>query len=815
MIFSVRILALPSCNKAIWLFIFIMTKHLLITTTLITTSLVLQTSFAQTIDTPIVGDAIIISGQSRTQELQDVPMAISVISADQIKKLGANNISEFNGYVPGLVIDSHQITQPKFSLRGIESVDFLIGTDSPVGIYVDDVYTGKTGGALLNFNDVKRVEVLKGPQSILFGRNSSAGAVSIISNEPEAKFGASTLVRIGNYGMRHIEFMINQPINSDMAFRMSAVGQFSDGWVRDSVTGQAYEFDGEWGTRMALKWQKSKDTSVNLSWEHENLKQKARPTFGLQSNDPNTYLDPRSAPLLSDVPDSKETRNFNGVTLRIEHALPWADLTSITGYRHFTSYTKQDLDGTKNASTSLFNINFDKNSSFQQEIKINAKSALLDVVSGISYFSEHATQNTRINTTTSSLDTIYKNKTDGQFAPFELLTNIAGLYGISDINLLGQPWQENMYNRADNKAASIYGDVIWHLSKTTNLTTGVRFTRDDKIFSWRYPRRVAQTTDAQLAVLSNLGFFQDPNLADLYFGNPNLGFEGVSNNVPLVYGELTREVPLQVKKSWTNTSPRIVLDHKLNENTLIYSSLTKGYQAGGFSGLSSNGVYAPETISSYEVGAKGKLISAGFTYNASFFHYDLKNLQSLQLIGIGGDGFPKYATQTSNRKAKGVDLDMQWQVNRFMKLFSAHEYIDLKYTNFISPLGTVLDGQVVGVPKFTSALGLDLNWVGLGGKFNALLQGSHTSKVRCNSETINQSECLKTPIFAVGTPRSRVDFRLQWENPSQLVLALTVNNLQNKQFVTFVENTVTRPFDVAYGERTSPRKFSVEISRKF
>jgi iron complex outermembrane receptor protein len=253
----------------------------------------------------------------------------------------------------------------------------------------------------------------------------------------------------------------------------------------------------------------------------------------------------------------------------------------------------------------------------------------------------------------------------------------------------------------------------------------------------------------------------------------------------------------------------------LNDNTLVYASITKGDQSGGFSGLSSNGIYAPETIISYELGAKGKLPSVGFMYSAALFHYDLKNLQSLQLIGIGGDGFPKYVTQTSNRKANGLDLDLQWQVNKFLKLYSTHEYIDLKYTNFTSPLGANLDGQVVGIPKFTHAAGLDLTWLAFGGRFNALFQGAYTSRVLCNSETIAQTACLKTPIFEVGTPRTRVDMRLQWESQKQFGIAMTVSNLYNKQYVTLVENTVTRPFDVAYGERTSPRKFNIEFSRKF
>ncbi|MBV8122868.1 MAG: Plug domain-containing protein, partial [Paucibacter sp.] len=125
-----------------------------------------------------------VTGQSRAQQLQSVPITMQVLGADTLKAMGATNLSSMNGFVPGLSVDDSQPTQPGYSLRGLGSGDFGIGTDSSVGVYINGVYTGKTGGALLNFNDVKRVEVLEGPQGTLFGRNSAGGAISIIQNEP-------------------------------------------------------------------------------------------------------------------------------------------------------------------------------------------------------------------------------------------------------------------------------------------------------------------------------------------------------------------------------------------------------------------------------------------------------------------------------------------------------------------------------------------------------------------------------------------------------------------------------------------------------
>ena len=129
-------------------------------------------------------DRITVTAQSREQELQEVPIALQVVNAQMLDDVAAQDLSDIDMFVPGLVVDGHQPTQPQFQLRGIRTDDFGIGTDPAVGVYVDGVYAGRGGGVLLPFTDVERIEVLKGPQGTLFGRNTAAGAVSIITHRP-------------------------------------------------------------------------------------------------------------------------------------------------------------------------------------------------------------------------------------------------------------------------------------------------------------------------------------------------------------------------------------------------------------------------------------------------------------------------------------------------------------------------------------------------------------------------------------------------------------------------------------------------------
>jgi len=133
---------------------------------------------------------VIVTAQSRSQEMQSVPIPLQIITAKQVQTLAATDISKMDIFVPGLSVGAEQPTQPSYELRGIGGSGFGAGTESAVGVYVDGVYAARTGGALLAFNDIARIEVLKGPQGTLFGRNSAGGAISIITNEPSDKFEA-------------------------------------------------------------------------------------------------------------------------------------------------------------------------------------------------------------------------------------------------------------------------------------------------------------------------------------------------------------------------------------------------------------------------------------------------------------------------------------------------------------------------------------------------------------------------------------------------------------------------------------------------
>ena len=773
---------------------------------------------------------VTVTAQGRKQEVQKVPIAIQLIGPEQIEKSGAVNLAQVADFVPGLTIDASQPTQPSYSLRGLGNGDFGIGTDAPVGVYVNGIYTGKTGGALLNFNDVKRVEVLKGPQGTLFGRNSAGGAISIVTNDPDGQNMASGLVRVGNYGTVHAEGVVNRALSEDFDVRLSAVSEKSDGWATNADDGKKNPQSKTWGTRLGARWSPSEDTSVVLTWEHEDLNERPRPVWAVGTYDQDgnvVFTDPRHEQLRNDVIGGVESRLFNGANLRIEHDITDKILfTSTTGWRHFDSVNLEDNDGTDNPATYLATGNFEKSTTFEQEFRVNGKSKLADWLVGASFSTEHSAQTSRVDTNTTTLDPVLFQELNAEglglpAPPFSLLTGIGQEAGIPGFDLLGQSWQEGIQNTLAAHSEALMADVIWHMGDKTNVTTGVRFTQDTKKFSWYNPLRSAPGLDGQLAVLSPAFFQQlvdagalDPTTAG-QLGGLVQGLQ--STNIELTNPEW-EAAPVYTSKTWHNTSPRLVIDHQLTPDTMLYGSVTRGYQAGGFNSVSTaanGGRFDPETITSYELGAKGRIPEAGVSYSASLFHYLFKNLQSITLDQ--SQTIPVYVITVSDVKATGFDAELNWQVAAPVRLYANGEWIDQKYQgqHNLAPGANDLTGQPYGTPSLSLAGGVDFTMALAGGQASWSLQGSHIGATRCNADSASQGSCLTTPTFKVGEAHDRVDTRIGWAAPAdKWGVALIVNNLLDKRYVSGLSN-LSAAVGVPYTASVSdPRKIQFEFSAK-
>jgi iron complex outermembrane receptor protein len=753
--------------------------------------------------------------------MQDVPIPLQIVTAKQVDTLAATDLSKMSIFVPGLVVGGDQPTQPSYEMRGISTDDFGIGTESAVGVYIDGVYAARSGGALLAFNDIARIEVLKGPQGTLFGRNAAAGAISIVTNEPSDSFEAKARVRFGNYGKRYGDALVNIPLTANQALRISVLDNQSDGWVKDASTGKHYGKDDDWGSRAVWRWNVTDNTRVLLSWDHEELKQPPHPAFSLIAlsddtsqrapfpPDPASYLDPRHVALHNDTVNPIEKRRFDGSTLTIDHGFGWGSLTSTTAWRNFDTVNRGDYDGTNHIVDYLDTANIEHNNSWYQEFKLAGNTDLVDWVAGVSWYSEQARQTSQTNVFTDSIDSLALNVggaayTD-TFAYFDSLLQAIGL----PYRLLGDPWREQISNDGRFKAYAAYGDVIWHLTDRLNLTTGARFTRDQKSFSWFNAPRQAPALDQTIDALDQMGLLALAGVDPAQF-RQNLIFNDASG-APV-------GVLVKTRNTWNDISPRAVLDYKFTPDVMGYVSVTKGYKAGGYNSVQIGSHFAPEKVINYEAGIKTVFPEHNLLLNASTYYYRYNNRQSLTLDpNSAGSGVPRYLVSSSDQEAKGLELELQWQPVEALQLGINAAYIDATYRHDIAPSGANLEGEPTGEPKYSYAAHLAYTWHHVaGGDVTFDLSHAYRGKSRCNSDSRLQGTCQVSPNFSVGAAQQRTDARLGWDAAhDRWGVALYASNLFNQRYVTGVSNITESVFGTPYASITPPRMWGVELHARF
>lgn len=775
-------------------------------------------------------DTIVVTAQSRQQELQDVPIALQVVDQQLLDDVAADNLGDIDAFVPGLVVDAAQPTQPSFRLRGVETSDFGIGTDPAVGVFVDGVYGGRGGGVLLPFVDVERIEVLKGPQGTLFGRNTAAGAISLVTRRPQDELEARLRLRLGNYGKQYADAMWNLPTGDNSALRFNALFNHSDGWFKDGATGKDLGGENVWATRAAWQVGLGENTTALVSWDHESLDQNGRVTTGIVPLpaypqrppvpvDPDDYLDPRDIPTYSDATNA-EWRTFDGVTLIVDHALTWGHLTSTTSWRQYDALNQTEEDGTNRADLYIDSVNTESNETFYQEFKFAGSNARLDWVAGASFFKEDADQTSEVNTNTAAVDNIVRNLgvayelgvPDGSL--FNFTSMLAQMNGIP-ISLVGDRWNERFTNTLSTTAYAAFGDVIWRATDKLNLTFGLRYTRDEKDFTWLNTPRNAPELEAKLDLLESLGFFDALAQMGIPITRELLTFDMAFIDPPAM---VNKGVLVRDKRSWSDFSPRFVVDYHFNDKAMVFGSLAKGYKAGGFNALQIGPAFENEDVWNAEVGIKQSF--GRFSYNASLFHYRYDNRQSIRLIDPDPNNpvdIPRFVFDTGDLEATGIDFDMRWKVTDAFTLDAQAEWIDSKYKDYVTPEGVDLDGEPTGEPRFTASVGAAYRMsLGDSGDLRLSARHAYRGRTRCNAGSDLQGDCGVNALLDIGEPRERTDVRVGWTSPQGTwSWAVYGNNIFDNQYVKGLNTYGRGPLGVVGATISEPRTYGMEVAVKF
>lgn len=390
-------------------------------------------------------EEILVTAQRRDESRQDVITSLSVLEGQGLVESGIQDVTDLPLYVPGLIIS--QIAASQISLRGISTQAQSVGGDPGVASYKDDIYLSRPGMAYVSFFDTERVEVLRGPQGTLYGRNTTGGVLHIISRKPEEEFGGYLIGQYGRFDKRRFEGAVNLPVSEEFAIRAAGIYHKRDGYLRNLYDGKHVGDADEYGIRLSGKWTGSNATAV-LQYEHTQTDSVIDPfkaltvglaNYGFGGYSPVDEWDEvnQNYPLVDD-------KTLHSVNLRVDWDLSeQMTLTSITGWRDFEVYELNDLDDTEVELASYFGDLYAE--TFQQEFQLNYTNDPLTVIAGAFFWWEEAEQ-----------------ILDFPFFPPGVLHSLPHIETFS--------W-------------AVFGQATYSLSDRARLTVGLRYTKDKKDFN--------------------------------------------------------------------------------------------------------------------------------------------------------------------------------------------------------------------------------------------------------------------------------------------------------------------------------------------
>ncbi|WP_260581550.1 TonB-dependent receptor [Sphingopyxis sp. PET50] len=586
-------------------------------------------------DTATVDDSadseIVVTAQGRAQRLADVPVAISAVNAETLQNSGANDIRQLNQVAPSLLVSSTgSEANGSARIRGIGTVGDNPGLESSVPVFIDGVYRSRSGIGLNELGEIDRVEVQRGPQGTLGGRNSSAGLISIYSKKPEFNFGATAEATYGNYDYFRLGGSITGPISDTIAARLDGIWVKRDGFLRDTTNNTDVNDRDRYFVRGQLLFEPTDALSIRLIADYTFRDEKCcgaiyidnsvNPYIGNLNNVANplstgsvppangnniiNVLRDLGQPLaafsqgygrnLSVSPGRSyagETKDY-GFSGQIDYDFGGATLTSITGYREYRSGQADDLD--YGAVDILYRGESDdayrQFHTFTQELRLQGEAfdGTLDWLVGGFYANEKLTvrDNLRFGTqygrfaacrliSGGALAALYSPTSPGCVAARPAAFGAASpaiyaaldqLDGISDKGSINDRYRQNDTNWA------LFTHNIVHITDRLDLTLGVRYTHDKKKFAADF------TNDNQACVnVQNLvgGFLTTPALAAVSGGLVGLACQG--NSTAELNGVSIKDS--RSEDEWTGTA---ILSYKPIDDLLVYASFARGYKAGGF-----------------------------------------------------------------------------------------------------------------------------------------------------------------------------------------------------------------------------------------
>lgn len=735
-------------------------------------------------------EEIVVTARRYEESLQSTPIAVSAFTGAGLEQAGVSSLVDAAAAVPNLTMSSTGsgaggTSNTQAFLRGVGQTDFLITTDPGVAIYIDGVYYARTTGSAFDVIDLERVEVLRGPQGTLFGKNAVGGAISLISRPPADQFGGSLQLTTGRFNRADIRASVDLPLSDTLRTRISGVWRNRDGFAKRAVDGSDLSDQNQLGGRLYLDWAPS--DRVSFSFIADGTRERGGSAqSALLSFNPNVGLAALWRNLVQ-IPQGLSLPIVNAATPFVSSATGpnvsnldlWGtsltskfevsdniEIKSITAYRKLKAEFARDGDNSPSSYVETHNrVNQDQ---FSQELQLlggGPDSSFRWVLGGY-YFNEGA------------IDRNDVRLAGGLFRALEALpgpvvrlspapcpTACAGGAG-NPINI-GFDLDFNIFNRIRTKSYAAFGQASYNITDALSASVGLRYTKEDKSYFLDHRR--------------------------------------VNSGAPII-------VPTLVQRSDDDISPRFGLDYRASDAVFLYASASKGFKSGGFNGrpttIGAVQSFGPESLWSYEVGAKTDLLDRRLRFNIAGFFSKYKDIQ-LSSVRADSTGNLVLVTENAGRaETKGVEIELTAIPTRGLNFTASLGYLDAQYTS-LNPGATItLDTKFVKAPEWTTSVALSYTFELSPGAGDLTLRGDWTLRSDYFNEPTNS-----TVIDQDGF--SLFNARIAWTSPQkQIEVALFGTNLTDERYIASGLSSATS-FGLEEANFGRPREWGLSAKYNF
>ena len=763
-------------------------------------------------------EELVVTARRREETVQEVPIPVTALSSEGLRDRAADDLTDLTRLTPNMNFNVSGVARNTSSvfLRGIGQVNWAPSQDPKIGTYVDGVYLGRPQGGQFDFLDVDRVEVLRGPQGTLFGRNTTAGLVHIITNRPTDEFDYSVGAGIGNDNARRVEGMLNLPLNDVLAARLAVQHREADGYVRNVGTGEDWGDENSTMARLSFRWTPNDRAHADLiieAYRADETALLASCEWGGPPNGANAapfsvmwaawvlniYDELRNAclgtsPYRSDDndPDSSSDAETYSVTLDVSVDLGFADLTSISSFRDLTSYNGSWGWGTDAVGTAslieVLGTTDDEGDQWSQEFRLagTAMNDSLDWVVGVYAFEENNVINLDV--------PLFRGAVAPDCAVWPVYCLPSGIVPGLPLGVFVQAAFQGSGSRnqtmdGTNASQAIFGELTWRFADSWSLTAGARYSRDKREF---------ERSDFNYGI-----------------GGPRPGHTCRPGAGPVRNGTTCMD-----DVSFNEVTPRAILSWDVAENVMLYAGWSKGYSSGGFNQDVAIRPYDPEISGNWEGGMKSTWANGTRLLNLTAFHNtyenqqitvsrivnglptaDLINAQEATLFGVEGEF--------------RVELPAGWYtqgtfgwLNGDYDEFTVEDNLGLVGQESIIVVRDLSDTETVRGAPYTYSIGVGKTQVlANGGTLAGQVGWAFRGRVYNTLETRQSSRQGKYGLL---------DARFVWALPNgQTTISVTGNNLLGRVYYLGAVD-LTAPGDLGTNSKywAEPRRYRLEVTHR-